>query len=103
MSVPARRSRSAAPTAPYSASKATIGPASTRNPAAAGTMTTSVSRNPRENSSRTPSWSPEVQRSANPGSRTVKMETATIAWGSEKKTKACEYAVYAPSSTRLAR
>ena len=59
-----------------------------------------VSRNPREKSSRTPSRSPPPHRSAIPGSSAVKIETARIACGSEKKMNACEYTVYAPVPTR---
>jgi hypothetical protein len=101
-SVLPRTGPSDAGTAPWARREA-IGPASTTYPAAAGIIAIIVSRKPRENRSRTPSTCRSSQRSVRPGRSAVKIDTATIACGREKKMKAFEYTVYAPAPTVLAR
>ena len=65
-----------------------IGNAIAMNPKAAGTITTAVSRIPREKSIRTSSTCRSDQAADIAGSSAVKIETAKIAWGSENTMKA---------------
>ena len=65
-----------------------MGTASAMYPSAAGTMTTIVSRTPREKSVRSPSMSRSAHRPDIGGRSAVKIDTATIACGSWKRMNA---------------